>query len=113
MTYIRVKRFKTNFNFFSGFARRMWCILTRQQWAAATVSEHPDLDLIKGKRVLMVDDCAMTGGTLRAAAEYCMNAGATNVQGIVLSTDMLWTPRKTTTRKPKRSSSAFTPWGTY
>lgn len=47
----------------------------------------PDPSAVAGRRVVLVDDVATTGATLRACAEPLKAAGATRVYGLVVARD--------------------------
>lgn len=63
--------------------------ITRRE-ADMVIREHPALiaripaEVVKGRRVLVVDDMAMTGDTLRVAVDECWAQGATAVKTATL-----------------------------
>ena len=73
------------------------------------------------KRVLLLDDAVASGGTLRVAASFCHECGASSVHGLGLKIiGGYWEPPTTNGAPPpsrRRARElklpAFTPWGTF
>ena len=85
-----------------------------------TVSKPPPKAQIQGKRVLMVDDASVSGGTFRAVEEFLRNTlGAVSVRGLALCDfdgkthvyDPSMEDKEITPQKLDVGS--FTPWGTF
>ena len=89
------------------------------------VSSPPLRAALEGKRVLIVDDASASGGTLKTAWSWAMEAGAAEAHGVALKViSGYWSPHagdgvaingKRLLRKPAvpLDLPTFTPWGTF
>ena len=79
------------------------------------VSEPPDPSRLAGRTVLVLDDASASGGTLRAAHEYCEAAGAKEVHCVALKVLHGYWHARDGRRRPAAPLNlpAFTPWGTF
>ena len=85
-----------------------------------TVSKPPSKEMIEGKRILMIDDASVSGGTFRAADEFLRNTlGAISVRGLALcdfdgKTHIYDSSLKSGDIEPQKLDvGSFTPWGTF
>ena len=83
--------------------------------ARYVVSERPDAALLQGRTVLVLDDASASGGTLRAAHDFCVECGAAKVHCVALKVIGGYWQRHSPERLPaeKLALPAFTPWGTF
>ena len=87
--------------------------------SAYKLSKLPDKSLFPGKRVLMVDDASVSGGTFRAVAQFCTSAGAKEVRGLAFAgakskATHIWDPSMThQPNEQKIDMPAFSPWGSF
>ena len=87
--------------------------------SAYKLSKLPDPSIFPGKRVLMVDDASVSGGTFRAVAQFCTEAGAAEVRGLAFAgakskATHIWDPTmKHQPTEQKIDMPAFSPWGSF
>ena len=87
---------------------------------AYKLSVLPDKKQFKNKHVLLVDDACISGGTFRAVAEYCKEAGATEVRGLAFAgskstASHIWDPemKQKPTEQKGIEQPSFSPWGSF
>jgi adenine/guanine phosphoribosyltransferase-like PRPP-binding protein len=87
---------------------------------AYKLGKLPEKSQFKNKNVLLVDDACVSGGTFRAVARFCKDAGANEVRGLAFAgsksnASHIWDP--TMTKKPTEQKGihmpAFSPWGSF
>ncbi len=112
---IRVSRYGDDVYTVGAMAKVMFEQLTRTHGSKYRVSEPPADAELRGKRVLIVDDASVSGGTLEAAHAHCVAAGAVEARCVALKCiGGYWSP--TSSRRPKAlplKLPSFTPWGTF
>jgi adenine/guanine phosphoribosyltransferase-like PRPP-binding protein len=80
------------------------------------LSDPPDANIVRGKRILILDDALASGGTLRAAHRFCVESGAKEVHAVALKVlNGYWSPEPGAQRVPakKLCLPSFVPWGTF
>ena len=86
---IRVSRYSEDVYSMGSIARVMVQQLLGAHHSKYAVSEPPDPSRLAGRTVLVLDDASASGGTLRAAHEYCEAAGAKEVHCVARSARVL------------------------
>ena len=122
--HVRISRYQDDLYSPAGLARVVVSQLLGSHEQQYKLSEAPDEALLRGKRVLILDDALASGGTLRAAYTFCMRAGAASAHGVALkiiggyfseedfrSPSVRRGPRRHAARELRLPS--FTPWGTF
>ena len=117
VAHVRVSRYADDLYSPSGLARVAVSQLCGSHDAQYRTSEAPPKQSVRGKRVLILDDALASGGTLRAAKAFCVEAGACSVHGVALKIIRgYWDAAdETGKRAPAKELRLpiFTPWGTF
>lgn len=114
--YLRISRYKDDLYTPMGLAR-----VVVDQWrgrhdAQYRLRDPPETAKVKGKRVLILDDALASGGTLRAARKWCLEAGATEVHGVALKILRGYWHADDDSKRTKAVElqlPIFVPWGTF
>ena len=115
-TPIRVSRYADDVYTPAGILRVAVAQLFGRHEAQYRLTKAPEPSLLRGRRVLLLDDALASGGTLRAARAFCLEAGVSSVSGVALKViGGYWDPQDDGHRPPAKELRlpAFTPWGTF
>ena len=117
VAHVRISRYADDLYSPLGMARVVVDQLRGRHDAKYTLRDPPDAAVLRGQRVLIIDDALASGGTLRAAHRFCVDAGAASVHGVALKIIRgYWDPEGDDQRRPRAKElriPCFVPWGTF